>query len=204
MFESIKNKMKLGKMQRLAAFLLTAQTVTPDGAFSPVGYGLIPQKDAAELLAAEPTLFIVNPNVAPDAEGKVQAALTAAGLAAVQAAPAVEPAKANVSSVPSETATFEIRSNVPLPTIQRGGGAGRVSKYPFDKLEVGQSFFIPGITTKSFASTINGQNRKGKNADPKRAFTVRTENENGVAGVGVWRVEYKEKVKKEKPATPAA
>jgi hypothetical protein len=55
--------------------------------------------------------------------------------------------------------TFVIEDNIPLPKSKRGGK--RESAYPFDALQVGQSFFIPASEkhpepAKSLASTISG------------------------------------------------
>ena len=55
------------------------------------------------------------------------------------------------------------------------------SKYPWDDMEVGDSFFAPG--TK--ASSLNGAISMRR---PKK-FTRRTLVENGVKGIRVWRVE---------------
>ena len=47
---------------------------------------------------------------------------------------------------PTEAPSFQIDSGIALPTIKRFGGkerASRAPKYPFDLLEVGQSFHVP-------------------------------------------------------------
>lgn len=36
--------------------------------------------------------------------------------------------------------SFEIRSDVPVPEVRRGA---RRTNYPFDVMQVGQSFFVP-------------------------------------------------------------
>src|ERR1051326_77120 len=215
MFTSVKNKMKRDKLIRLLGFLVQAATVVPEGATAPVGFALIPEKDAKELIAAEPTFVSVNPNgfgagVAVNADGKVQAAALAAGITAYQASqtPAAGAAAAPAGSAPAGTEAsagaastgteFAISSDIPLPAINRGGGAVRESKYPFAKLEIGQSFFVAGTTTKGFGSTINGQNRKFSKTAPKRKFTLRAVTEGGVAGVRVGRIAVDET-----PAAPA-
>jgi hypothetical protein len=55
--------------------------------------------------------------------------------------------------------SFEIESGIAMPVTKRGGK--RESAYPFNKLEVGQSFFIPASEkhpepAKSLASTVSG------------------------------------------------
>ena len=194
MFTSVKNRMKRDKLIRLLGFLVQAATVIPEGATAPVGFALIPEKDAKELVAAEPTFVSINPSVPANAEGKVQVAALAAGIADFQAAqtPAVPavgtaaPTDGSQAAAPAATSEFAISSDIPLPSIQRGGGV-RESKYPFSKLEIGQSFFVKS-TPKAFASTISGQNRKFAKSTPKRKFTLRAVTENGVNGVRVWRM----------------
>lgn len=56
----------------------------------------------------------------------------------------------------SKKMSFEIE-NIPVVAGKRGGGT-RTSKYPFDTLEVGQSFFVP--TEKSLASTLTNAMKK--------------------------------------------
>lgn len=110
----------------------------------------------------------------------------------------------------SEETVIYVIENVALAPVKRGAGLiPRVSKYPFDKLEVGQSFFVAGKYLKGMASTVNNAAKKyatveknedgtdktkvGKNGkDVKcyiytRKFGVRSDEVNGVAGVRVGR-----------------
>lgn len=106
---------------------------------------------------------------------------------------------------------FQIESNVDIPAASR---RTRTSAFPFDQLEVGQSFFVAATEdrkdpAKSLASTVNGANerhsevipgqtvvnRKGNTVaakKPLRKFIVRavTETHDGVEvqGARVWRV----------------
>lgn len=74
---------------------------------------------------------------------------------------------------------FEIEKNLPLPERQRGT-PGRNAKYPFAKLEVGDSFFIPGIKVQSASRNANYHSmRLG------RKFVCRTVD----GGVRIWRIE---------------
>lgn len=75
------------------------------------------------------------------------------------------------------TTKFKIDSNIPMTTVRPGPKC----KYPYDRLKVGQSFFIPGATTV-FTLTI-----ANKNLAPKR-FASRKRAEGGVTGRRVWRV----------------
>lgn len=114
----------------------------------------------------------------------------------------------------SMATSFEIET-VELPATKRGSGKTRNSKYPFDALEVGQSFFVPNSEecpdpAKTITSTVNSANqryatpeldvngnqvmrtnRKG-NLVPKmiltRKFVIRKDEKNGVKGVRIGRI----------------
>lgn len=86
---------------------------------------------------------------------------------------------------------FEIENNIPIASI----GSGRKRLYPFDKLNVGQSFFVPcegedGERRKESvrASARTAINRSKKNGEPVR-FVSRTETKDGVTGLRIHRVE---------------
>lgn len=99
---------------------------------------------------------------------------------------------------------FAIEKNVPLPTTTTAG-RGRGSLYPFDDLEVGDSFFVPQVDGKpeSMSSTVAGARRrfaeqtgnmtqdKNGNEVPEmrvtRNFVYKLVDENGVTGFRVWR-----------------
>lgn len=64
---------------------------------------------------------------------------------------------------PKVVTTFEIDDAVPLPVKQKAG-AKRGSKYPFDKLNVGQSFHVPATVENpepltALASSLTGARR---------------------------------------------
>lgn len=107
---------------------------------------------------------------------------------------------------------FKIEDSIPVPTISgRGRGGGRGGNvYPFDQLEVGQSFFVANSedkpnAAKSLASTVSSAtaryavasedgatktNKKGEVVPvmvETRKFVVRSVEENGVKGARVWR-----------------
>jgi hypothetical protein len=75
---------------------------------------------------------------------------------------------------------FVVASDVPM---RRGSN----DKYPFGSMSVGDSFFVPGVTTKTSpgANRFTGQN--GRVRFPDRGFTVRSTTEDGIAGVRCWR-----------------
>ena len=105
---------------------------------------------------------------------------------------------------------FKIEDNIPVPTISGRGRGGNV--YPFDQLEVGQSFFVANSedkpnATKSLASTVcsataryavpseDGATKTNKAGETvpvmveTRKFVVRSVEENGVKGARVWRMQ---------------
>lgn len=120
------------------------------------------------------------------------------------------------NTVENPATQFAIEDDVKIPAIKRKGPANSV--YPFDALEVGQSFFVPATEDmpnpgKSLASTVssaskryateNGTriiNRRNRETNEmhqvevpayeyERKFIVRTVEENGVKGARVWRID---------------
>jgi hypothetical protein len=79
--------------------------------------------------------------------------------------------------------TITIDKNVPIPE-RVWGKNGRVSKYPFRDMKLGDSFFIPRTTSARFTPNIC----QFKKLNPKFNFTVRTVVEKKVPGVRVWRI----------------
>lgn len=131
-----------------------------------------------------------------------------------------EASEASEASANSETAAtetgktqkvktmFKIENSIPVPTISGRGRGGNV--YPFDELEVGQSFFVPNSedkpnAAKSLASTVSSAtaryavpsedgatkiNKAGETVPvmvETRKFVVRSVEEDGVKGARVWR-----------------
>lgn len=118
------------------------------------------------------------------------------------------------ATAPETTVQFAIMDNIPLPEVKRGGGGGRKgprgSKYPFDTMENGQSFFVPATeempnpaktlasTASTFAkkyATENGTREITRKGEVKtvpaynytRKFVVRATELEGVKGAMVWR-----------------
>jgi len=73
---------------------------------------------------------------------------------------------------------FRIEKDVPLPG--RKVGHGRPQKYPFDAMEVGDSFFIPGAKI----SLLGGPISRAVKRNPGTKWAGRKVN----GGVRVWRV----------------
>jgi hypothetical protein len=77
---------------------------------------------------------------------------------------------------------FEVRKGIPLPVATREGFS-KPSKYPFSTMDVGDMFFVPAAK-KSFSSLASAAGKR-----LGRKFSTRAATENGVEGIGCWRVE---------------
>lgn len=155
-------------------------------------------------ILAEKGLVALNPN-GPNADGATIAVM------------ATEEGKA-AASVPAETSevekvSFELETGIVPPAAKRTGRAAS-SLYPFDKMEVGTSFFVAATAAKpepakSLASTVSSAtarfaeevknedgspkmktNRKGKlvvETVNTKVFVVREAEKDGVKGARVFR-----------------
>lgn len=92
-------------------------------------------------------------------DGKALVRLTDAGTAMLSNG-AAQPVSASPMSA------FAIISNAALPASKRGNrvGGGAPKKYPFDQLEVNQTFFVPATATydpvKKLGSTVSSANMR--------------------------------------------
>ena len=59
----------------------------------------------------------------------------------------------------------------------------KVSKYPWPDMEVGDSFFLPGMNVAAFSGSAHTAGRR-----TGKKFSLRTLTEDGVKGVRCWRV----------------
>lgn len=81
----------------------------------------------------------------------------------------------------NDMSEFKVERGVPM--------TGRKS-YPFAKMEVGDSFFVPGGATKYGAgdtAAVNSARSHGRRHN--RKYVTRTVTEHGVKGLRIWRVE---------------
>lgn len=76
---------------------------------------------------------------------------------------------------------IKIDKGVPLPEPSKRGPK---HVYPWEKLQVGDSFFVPGKKTNTFGGQLT---RFKKSAGIK--CVIRTVTENNVKGVRIWRIE---------------
>ena len=72
---------------------------------------------------------------------------------------------------------FHIEKGIPVP---KTAGAGRKTKYPFESMQVGDSFFVKDGTVKTLSRSCGTYGKR-----LERKFTSRTVD----GGARVWRVE---------------
>lgn len=74
---------------------------------------------------------------------------------------------------------YEIETDVPAPPLSHGN-----AKYPWEKMEVGNSFFVPGGSV----DTIQKAGRAWADRNHGGKFICRKAVEDGLAGVRAWRI----------------
>ena len=85
----------------------------------------------------------------------------------------------DIFAAEAEDTGIQLFEGIAIPETTRE----RQSKYPWDKLAVGASFFVPNAKLDSFSTLVSTRNKK---SDAK--FIVRKwTGERGVQGVMVWR-----------------
>ena len=162
----------------------------------------------AGLVEINPGMIDENGNVATRATQKGIESLDSAATVADNATSETKTATAEIGTTQKAKTMFKIENSVPVPTISGRGRGGNV--YPFDQLEVGQSFFVVNDESKpnaakSLASTVSSAtaryavpsadgatktNKAGETVPvmvETRKFVVRSVEENGVKGARVWR-----------------
>ena len=79
----------------------------------------------------------------------------------------------------TDPGTIAIDNDIPIPEVKH-----RI-RYPFEQMQVGQSFFVPEPRSKTVRSSVGHYQRR---SDSTAEFITRTLTENGVKGIRVWRV----------------
>lgn len=128
-----------------------------------------------------------NPEIVNEA-GAIATRATQKGVEKVMSETTVE------TPATTEKPAFVIEDGIEIPKSTRGGN--RKSSYPFDKLAVGQSFFIPASEkhpepAKSLASTISGATKR---------YDVPDLDENGIQKTKSVRVPKTGEVRENVPA----
>jgi hypothetical protein len=159
-----------------------------------------PQGTFAKLEEVQPLVdkgFAEVNNEIVDAEGRVAVRATPEGVASMNHPESEVPAAAE--NAKRQALQINIESDIPIPVAE---GRGRIGseKYPFSKLEIGQSFFVPNSETmpdaaKSLAGTASGAGKRNADivdgVEVPRRFLVRSTTHQGVEGARVWRIEPK-------------
>lgn len=185
-----------------------------DATASPTGYGYMPE-DAAAALEAAGLAELDRSNRDASNSVATRATATAAGTLAAHLASAAAPAAGTPAApapAPAPAANpggFVIATGVELPAAREFGPRG--SKYPFEQLAVGQSFFVPDTTAAKMSSTVNSAgNRWPANATEGRKFITRNVPDGapwgqpGKAGAAVQRVAWAPKRPHVRKAAAAA
>lgn len=123
------------------------------------GVFYVTKEEGEPLLLHTPPLIEVNTGmIDPSNPAKAAARLTVEGVNYLT--------QNNQKAVDASTETFNIISGAVLPPSKRGNtGGGAPVKYPFDKLEIGQSFFVPVSAklpdpVKTLGSTVSSANMR--------------------------------------------
>lgn len=130
------------------------------------GFIFVTEADGKPLLGE--LLIEVNPAI-KDGD-KLAAKATAKGIEYVSKAPVSSEAATGTEAVPAPVSAFEIESDVPLPAVTARGRTGNT--YPFDALQVNQSFFV-AKEAKNLASTISSANNRYAEVIPGQTRTTR-------------------------------
>jgi len=115
----------------------------------------VSQPDGLPLVQHVPALIEVNTGML-DGDGNAAVRLTEAGVAYVAAN----------GSAPVAAPKYEIITGAVLPASKRGNkGGGAPTQYPFDALDVGQTFFVPKSEkypdpVKKLGSTVSSANAR--------------------------------------------
>lgn len=97
----------------------------------------------------------------------------------------VGPVPAPVAAPKVTTVSPSIRKGKPLPDAAK---RSRASVYPWATMEVDDSFFVAGAKIESFWSMCNQRNKAAADAGLTVRFKACRDTEDGVNGVGVWRI----------------
>lgn len=79
--------------------------------------------------------------------------------------------------------TVRLFKDVPIPEVTRGS---RNRNYPFETMEVGDSFFVEGKTARTFGGTVRNAIKKTKRNFVYQSHEI-TEDGVTITGVMVWR-----------------
>ena len=140
------------------------------------GFVYVTQTDAVPLRDHNPPLIIVNGGLLdPNDNTKAAAKATPEGIAMVNGTRTTE----------ASTFPYAVIANAVLPPSKRGNkGGGAPTQYPFDKMEIGQSFFVPVSDkhpdpVKTLGSTVSSANQRFSEPTGETKSVVRTKRGDG-------------------------
>ncbi len=88
--------------------------------------------------------------------------------------------RVRASSEAPEVALYRIEKDVPIPARGYGRRGGTIPRYPWNDMEIGDSFFIPNPITQDYISGARHYAQRGL----KRKFITRIVE----GGIRVWRI----------------
>lgn len=146
------------KLKTVAPVYNMALLAAINAAVNAGGNYYVSEADGLPLVNANPPLIEVNTGML-DAAGSAAARLTDAGKALLAGG------NASTSAVEQQPSPFAIITGAALPESKRGNRAGAPTIYPFDQLEIGQSFFVPVSEktpepVKTLGSTVSSANSR--------------------------------------------
>jgi len=156
----------------------------------------------AGLVEINPAMTDENGEVATRATQKGIESLDSAATVADNATSETQTQTAATGETQKVKTMFKIENSIPVPVISGRGRTG--ATYPFEQLEVGQSFFVEGekaiapstisaATARYAVPAEDGSTKTNKAGESvpvmvkTRKFLGRKVEENGVKGVRVWR-----------------
>lgn len=122
------------------------------------GFVYLSAIDGNQFLQHNPPLIVVNTSMADPSDPAKFAVKSTADAATFLDAP--------VSNEAQATSPYEVITGAVLPASKRGNkGGGAPTVYPFDKLEIGQTFFVPVSEkhpdpVKTLGSTVSSANMR--------------------------------------------
>lgn len=145
----------------------------------------------------EPGLIAKKAGAEVDPMGNILVYATSRGIAALSGDLASNASQAsngtNGAATEAETPQFTLEQGYEAPAAKRGGI--RAAIYPFDKMNVGDSFFVPATTdrpnpAKQLASTVSSATKRFKSGNRKYIVRARTAEDKGekANGARVYRI----------------
>lgn len=163
------------KLMEILAFVVKATQ-------SETGGGNLPLTAYEKMEKLEPGLIAKRAGAEPDPTGNISVYATSKGIAALNSEKGTSQPEANASDATngeaSETPQFVIEQGFVAPEAKRGGI--RATIYPFDKMNVGDSFFVAATAdranpAKQLASTVSSATKRFKAEGRKYIVRARTQ-----------------------------